>query len=252
MKKKLGLILSLLMCVSVIGVGFAAWIITDDASESANGNITVEEVVDKRLSISGGYNDTEDDTKYYLNNESIVFGTPTEEDKTGWLQIIQLDGEEAQTQVLETTLKFEVGNYVNCTSLTVNFAVDAEDQANVDKAVNKGYIVLPENDELTYTSITTDIDTLTMTDGVVEVTYTFAWGAAFGGNNPFTYFNASVKSDSNSNGGVRGTDLVPTGDNAIEGVTTNGDYANYVLTDLENLLEGVGFTITIDATSTTN
>ena len=52
-KKTLAGLISSLICISLIGVGFASWVITgDDTNEQATGTITTETVSDSSVKIT--------------------------------------------------------------------------------------------------------------------------------------------------------------------------------------------------------
>ena len=51
-RKTLTLTLSILACLALIGVGFASWIISADATKNEKGNIIVDTVKDKSYVIS--------------------------------------------------------------------------------------------------------------------------------------------------------------------------------------------------------
>ena len=51
-RKTLTLVLCLLTVMSLVGVGFASWVINANASEDVSGNIVVDTVSDERYNIS--------------------------------------------------------------------------------------------------------------------------------------------------------------------------------------------------------
>lgn len=76
-RKTLTLTLCLLSCLALIGVGFAAWIITSDTEQEIEGNISVDTVTDNRLSVETSWKD---------DKNAIVFGWKTGEYTYSWLK----------------------------------------------------------------------------------------------------------------------------------------------------------------------
>lgn len=173
-KKSLSLLLSGLLAVSLTGVGFASWYISQSVSEEKSGNIQVEEFVDASLEI----------TNVSLTEESFKFGA----DRTGiddpWLKN---DGE---GEVLTTVLTFDITNFDKAVTLDITFEATG---GNYSTAVSDGYIVEPTNKTLTKDDLTTSANA----DGTtkVTVTYTYDWGAKFGNENPYQYYNLQTKTD---------------------------------------------------------
>ena len=51
-RKSLTMILCLLTCLSLVGVGFASWVISSSDEQVVNGNIVVDTVTDNRIELS--------------------------------------------------------------------------------------------------------------------------------------------------------------------------------------------------------
>ena len=172
-RKTLTLTLCLLACFAVISVGFAAWIITNDAREEVTGNIQVDTVTDSRLSI-------EIDSEA---GSTITFGKPEGYADGGWLI-----NDDETTEVLTATIVFKVkkGNdYVAFDAQgTEKIAVSATFASNITTEENKGV----ENKTL----ITLPQEALTVVKGEAENTYKivleFGYGETFGKVNPYNFY----------------------------------------------------------------
>lgn len=207
MKSKLGLtLISLLSVVVLVGVGFAAWIITNpDVSATVDGSIQVEEVKDQRYTISGK-----------SDGEAIIFGHKTESSITNpWLQVDDAANAENLTGVITITVKYNEYN-----DLPDNFVVKMESgklaeggtwepDTKYAAAVTAGYVAFPTVSytangsvaEVSQTIMWGDSGTsLTVpktaftNDGTenkltLELTVKFNWGTKFGSKNPYTYYN---------------------------------------------------------------
>ena len=71
-RKTLSLTLCLLTCLALIGVGFAAWLITYSATANTESNIVVDTVSEKHYYISYDFKETNE------SKRSITFGAPSE------------------------------------------------------------------------------------------------------------------------------------------------------------------------------
>lgn len=230
MKKKFSLtLISILSVVVLVGVGFAAWIITTpNVEEKQTGTITASGVTDARYKLTAT-----------ITKESIVFGKPRDYDdnnsnNSDWFKPGSDVGKENLTATLTLTLTDPDGNawddetvfksYLpNTFTFTMNAtkaagegsSVDAKDDFN--QAVSQKYV---ENPTISYTAsgeatATTadvtlgtpiDIAKSAFTKGAdnkytLTITITFAWGTAFTDathTNPYDYFNNLPYDDVNA------------------------------------------------------
>ena len=182
---------SFLLCIGMIGAGFAAWIITGNTQVEESGNIQVEKVEDNRLNMTLAWKDSK---------STIVYGHDGVTYSGGWLAN---DGAE---QILEVTLVITLNNYADIktkldnntlTSFAIEFGWKDTEMTKYTTALSEGLVgelPVPEDVEIT------DFNAVTITEGEgeeavettvyqTEVTFTFAWGTAFGGNNPMAYYN---------------------------------------------------------------
>lgn len=181
---------SFLLCIGMIGAGFAAWVITGNTEEEANGNIQVQEVVDNRLDLQFDWKD---------GNSTITYGPKAGSYTNSWLTYDSTDPVES----LSVTLVLTLNNYeslstskTNGTINNISISFSWDDEKNTDYATardtDKVVGALP-----TVASLTLDSFKDTDADGVytAEVTFTFAWGEAFIPEgetvavNPMEYYN---------------------------------------------------------------
>ena len=222
MKKKFSLtLISILSVVVLVGVGFAAWIITTpNVEEKQTGTITASGVTDARYKLTAA-----------ITNESIVFGKPSgySADSSDWFKPGSDVGNENLTATLTLTLTDPNGNAWNDETVFNNYLPDtftftmnatkpgsgeettvgANDDFN--HAVSKNHV---KNPTISYGAVS---DTVTLGTAIniakdaftkgadnkytLTITITFAWGTAFTDGthaNPYDYFNSLGYSDTNA------------------------------------------------------
>ncbi len=207
MKKKFSLtLISILSVVVLVGVGFAAWIITTpNVEEKQTGTITASGVTDARYKLTAA-----------ITNESIVFGKPSgyKDNNSDWFKPGRDVGDENLTATLTLTLTDPDGNAWNDETVfntylpdMFTFTMNATKAKEVNNTgfnaeVTAGRI---KNPTISYTangatSATTENVTFGTainiakiaftkdTDGKYKLTITikFAWGDD---GNPYTYFH---------------------------------------------------------------
>lgn len=227
MKKKFSLtLISILSVVVLVGVGFAAWIITTpNVEKKQTGTITASGVTDARYKLTAT-----------ITKESIVFGKPSSysDNNSDWFKPGSDVGKENLTATLTLTLTDPDGNAWDDETVFDNYlpnmftftmdvkkaagegsSVDAKDDFN--QAVSQKYV---ENPTISYTAsgeatATTadvtlgtpiDIAKSAFTKGAdnkytLTITITFAWGTAFTDAthiNPYDYFKNLGYSDDNA------------------------------------------------------
>lgn len=238
MKKKLSLtLISILSVVVLVGVGFAAWIITTpNVEQQQTGTITASGVTDARYKLTAT-----------ITNGSIVFGKPSgySDNNSDWFKPDENVGAENLTATLTLTLTDPNGNAWDDETVfksylpdTFTFTMNATKAGVVDNTgfnneVTEGRIKYPT---ISYTasgatSATTENVTFGTaidiaksaftkdTDGKYKLTITikFAWGDD---GNPYTYFHGKEQT----------TELV------TKALGYN---------DMKTNLEGVGYEVTI-------
>lgn len=222
MKKKFSLtLISILSVVVLVGVGFAAWIITTPNVEKKQpGTITASGVTDARYELTAT-----------ITNGSIVFGRPRDysDNNSDWFKPGSDVGDENLTATLTLTLTDPDGNAWNDETVfntylpdkftfTMNATKAAGEGSSVDangdfnQAVSQKYV---ENPTISYGTVSAPSVTLgtaieikksAFTKGAdnkytLTITITFAWGTAFTDGthaNPYDYFKNLGYSDVNA------------------------------------------------------
>lgn len=254
-RKTLTLVLCLLTVMSLVGVGFASWVISADASQTVTGDIIVDTVTDERYNLSVGP----------VTANDIIFAAPQTKStyQNAWLTQKFEDGVDAIYENLTVTYpctltkkdgstftaNVDVVNEVYYNVVFNEPAVETgEEGAKVDTSYknakdlkvielynNTGYQIKNVQIASDYKSVTFDL--------VVG----YSWGELFdvdGSNlNPFDYYNNGKDPNASSNVNIDNT----------EGNESWGDHALYVL----NLLSSIdaaaeyGVTITVSKNSST-
>lgn len=206
MKKKLTItIASILSVIVIIGVGFAAWVITNpNVSTSQDGTISVETVTDKSYTLTAT-----------ISGEAISFGspkTPDAEATKGWL--VNEAKAENLTATLTLTLNYNKLADVGEITFKMETLKGSDADSTFESLVTGGYIVNPTisykaTNAETYTDITAADKTVftgltvpkkafnettaptgsAMGVATATIKITFGWGTKFGSENPYNYYN---------------------------------------------------------------
>lgn len=176
--KTLTLAISIFACLALIGVGFAAWVLTPTVSDTAEGNIKVDTVVDNSLTV--------EDLKLSNNNFVIAESVTTGK----WLSIIEDDSYVEPN--LSVTLSFKIKktttdeyltstDFINITAdfdnVTIALISSVKGTFNSETEVN---LIKYSKTETTYNNVTNKF----------EVTFTIAWNGSWAENGPAEYYNA--------------------------------------------------------------
>lgn len=227
-RKTLSLTLCLLTCLALIGVGFAAWLITYNGTAEAQGTIHVETVSEKHYIVN-----------VTTNNLQIKFGTPatmntsnhwltatddTEKEQLSVTFIVRVDQKLDSTTTNGIAVNLAGKETTHATAPTLSWSeVTASDPTDWQSAITKKYV--------TAFSINVAEELLESGQYQYNVTVSTAWGSHFGGDhpqNPYKYYNSHNM-----------TDIVP---------TTEIDYATDAknsLGELYSLLKDVTFSLTL-------
>lgn len=256
-------IAGILACLALVSVGFASWLIVQvtDPAPLEDGSFTVYSVDTKNVKIENtAFADVTPARDPAVSSSSIIFGKDASA-TPDWL----IAGSDVQEENLTATLTFDVNLYDNTNTLSSDgkiqdYITDVKLNfvpAGIDDAIEAGYITAPvitysyedaDSDEHTDT-VTYDPDadaadlSISMAEAdanTVEVTVTiaFGWGEAFGGENPYVYFNTKTPNDPS-------TVLKP--DSETEYLTW-AEYADTALTGLNAISSGAhNYTITLTA-----
>lgn len=177
-RKTLTLTLSILACLALIGVGFASWIISANATKEAEGSFIVDTVNDKTYKVEGAW----------LNSQSkITFGAPATMDaEDPWLT----NNSEGKTENLTVTYQLTVtyGDETKATGIAnkITAVVTAPADENYTAAVNGKLIIAPTN---------ATVVEAPEGNGKYNITVTYQWGEHFGKVNPYTYYNLKNATD---------------------------------------------------------
>lgn len=243
---------SFLLCIGMVGAGFASWIITAKTEVTGQGEVKVDTVVDKRIKV----------TSVDAGGVDVIFGAPKDAIDDAWLLNDNLDNEDLTSSV---TLNLDEANLVQLKAAGVNkltfsatISVSADDLSAYNTAKTKNYIVEPTTIasveiDLSSATVTEDEETGTKTINVAKtatLTCDFGWGSYFnlwtdknengdvdaGENNPvnpYVYFNSLWEDGSD-------VDELP----AEYADKTVGDMAYDVLSAIQ-AIGGVKITITV-------
>ncbi|HCY52361.1 MAG TPA: hypothetical protein DHU65_06645 [Clostridiales bacterium] len=237
MKKKLTItIASILSVIVIIGVGFAAWVITNPKVEdTADGSISVETVTDKSYTLTA---------EIAENDNTIVFGKPANATTEGkWFTFDSSTKEEKLEATLTLTVKYN-GTIADVGEITLTMAtLNGGSDTNFASLVGAGYIVNPSvykgntnlgklkvNDSESKITLNGSdfLDNTETKEATLTLTIKFGWGDHFKVEqtnvNPFDFYNAKTYTEGHN-----------------DAVT--------VLTELAKL-NGVSYKVTVTGTTT--
>lgn len=195
--KAIGILAASLSAVSLMGVGFASWVV-NGAQGATTGDISVEvaEIQDKRITVS--------DTSV---NGSLIFDAAANDDE-GMIH--------AGTNSKTPSLSFSISYKVSVNAIVTNFKVNAkwtlgEKGTELESAIKNQYLSSPlttsdqeittqaghgtayteNSDNTTAINIYTPTVTASGSDGTnvynFTTTFHFAWGIVTGSKNPSLY-----------------------------------------------------------------
>lgn len=206
-RKTLTLTLSLLVCLSLIGVGFAAWVITSSTEKTLEGNIVIDSVEDKRLDVTYTWVTDEEGTTDLSSAPTLSYGIQEGVvDAPTWLS--NVDTKENLSAYLKITVTDK--DKTAYTTAKITSVLTAE--TSFTDAVTAGLVgTLPE------------VSVTNKGNGVYILSFTLTWGNKFNNQNPAECF-AGKKID----------DSLPTG-LTDETYATCGDYVSHYLNALDSM-----------------
>lgn len=226
-RKSLTMILCLLTCLSLVGVGFAAWVITAPAEEDVTGNIVVDSVTDNRYTLT-----------VVADQEDIVL-TGISGATTGWLTSNTTTPENLDVVVTCTLTKKSGETFTDVSDVTLD--------ADFTEPTDEKYVAAKNAKCFEYVSsvvseqaLSDDKKTLTF-----KVTITYKWGEIFNYTNPYTFYNDGKEPNDKCNV------LIPEIDSYAEVAAedaTYADHANYYLRVLGAIQSTVEYSLTVSAT----
>lgn len=220
-KKTSIIIASVMAGAALVGTGFAGWVISGSASDTAKGTIGVYEVTDEKITLSNVYwaSSQSKTTDQEKKTGKLIFGKPSSATSTTYSWLSATD--DMDTQYLTDTLYFtttnpNIGSTVDSTAprITVVFTITDNSSNSMKTAIESNYVDNPNSYVLgsagnTWTNITGQTDnntdaknnhfTVAHTENSAEYTYSlsvgFGWGTHFGGDNPITFYNSHSDSE---------------------------------------------------------
>lgn len=216
-KKAMIMAVASLGSMALIGTGFAGWVISASTTTHADGVMVAYHVKDQRFVVADGKWTNGKEGTPAGTKANIVFGKSTTEVNNQWLHY---DTADMETQSLSDTYVFEVSS--KDTTDTGSFTVA------LSSGTPEGFVVTDTNDawKNATTGAKTAVDPTPAieyleddeaTDGkytfaggkaTVKMKITFSWGTAFGGQNPFDYYNGKDATDQNVKDAVDSLNLV--------------------------------------------
>lgn len=210
-RKTITLVIYMLVCISLVSVGFAAWVITGGDNTEASGNVSASTVTDGSIEI-------DHKTAGFINgNNSIMFGSPADVTATGseYLTFTGSDKENLSV-VYQFTVSSNSGNLADIQTLTATYTAPngLSDEANGDSSlITNGYVSAvsfsctvndtavkfsgnnnTSDEDALATGLKAALKALADTTGgsaTVKITIAYSWGNAFDGVNPYYFYNFS-------------------------------------------------------------
>lgn len=159
-------------CIALISTGFAAWVISTNATKNVEGNISVGKVTDSSITIENVKLNGLDTANFYFE--------PLETDTTGRVRG-QAGGNHESLSVVVTG---EVHNaqYLN----ELKIFLDLTAAPGIKAAADANYINLPD---CAKSEVVVTLTTLDETTKSFSYEIKFEWGSVFNNDNPGIYFD---------------------------------------------------------------
>lgn len=193
--KRKGILMAsaILGSAAIVSTGFAAWVVSTNVTETATGNIEVDTVTDERVYI--------DDFKFVKSGttaQDVKFGHKSDGSISNpWLTNGTKDAEQLDVSIQFKTYWSDEDRNTNEDDITLYVAFQIYDDEDTKLSVEEFNTLNTYSENGTdYTLVTLPTFTSTVTYSPsktedIEITASFGWGSAFGGNNPYTYFNST-------------------------------------------------------------
>ncbi|MDD7617010.1 MAG: hypothetical protein SPJ51_02475 [Candidatus Enterosoma sp.] len=165
-----------LAAVSLIGVGFASWVISGITNPNLGDklvSVTVGDVTDNRATITAT-----------MSDDKLCFDAKSN-DHSGAIQYTgETGGEDLTFAIKVKTSSVASGN------INVKAKIENYDTCKLKSAITSGYLtgpaIGPDSNKVTLNDTAQIVTTLTSTDEVT-LAFTLGWGTKFGGFNPAEY-----------------------------------------------------------------
>lgn len=183
--KRKGILMAsaILGSAAIVSTGFAAWVVSTNVTETATGNIEVDIVNDNRVTISTPK----------LSQPNFIFGGKGETIANAWLTNDNLNNEVLSTVVTFTpdwTDETKAENITIYTKFEVDGTVWGEGNSDT-KSVSYGTGLTLFELDLETTTLPSTGNISCVPGNTQTITIAFKWGTAFGGKNPYVYFNSA-------------------------------------------------------------
>ena len=186
LKKKSGLISAVIVlsCASIVSVGFASWVISQGDTKSLDGTIVADSVDNQVHTLTLSWVTDSTGASALSGSPVVTFGHPATMNASGaWLTAT---GDKVEN--LTFYLKVTCTNVDASTAISSVIATDPTVVAtagNYASAVSDNLVAaLPQAQKSA-----TNFDA----NGSFVYTISFGWGSAFGGVNPYNYYNDGSK-----------------------------------------------------------
>ena len=192
-RRTLTIVVGLLLCLSLIGVGFASWVISAKDEETIIGNVEVQTVTDRRLDItvkSLSYAGTNPDYLVAGDSNKIIFGMPSDGEMAA-ISNPWLTNDNGTKENLQVSFTVEVAykTVADISSSDITFEAEHVIGAGVQGLIDVEYL---EAKDVVVVEVVNDNATGDGED-TKKVTYTvtleFDWGKDFNNENPYLYYN---------------------------------------------------------------
>lgn len=182
-KKLVALGLSAFMGIGLVSTGFAAWVMSKDASEAPEGNVNVAIITDSSLKIilnaeTASYDDS---SKIWTLKDEFSFDAK-KDDVSGRLRF----GGDGNGEDLSIAFS---GYLEGDGAVKYDMTAQVELPAGVAAAIDAGYIAWKDGVDYEHTAQPVALDD----DNKFTLTLEFVWGNQFGGMNPCEYYDTEGK-----------------------------------------------------------
>ncbi len=262
----IAVVASLLVCVGMVGTGFASWVILAESSADGTGNIQAETVNDASIK----------NFKVTVTGGDIVYGGNSDSTTTTGKWLVN----DATAENLAATFKLAgdgtVGGLSATFTATTNWdtavanklitaptlSIDSSTTGKLSISDADGTVAEGDGSADTYSyafTVTDGKQTIDESTGF-SIVATFNWGALFSdsaegsGSNPYVFFNSKKSSDklntyyTTHQTQIETLGLKVGGATNVSADTTWKDYALVLLTKLNDLLTSTTYTFTFTAT----
>ena len=209
-RKAIVVVMSVFLTISLTAVGFASWLISNDASKEGTGNVNASNVSDAILGVTIDKAD---------NLGTINFG-PLKDDTKGNVRYSDAEGEAEDFESLGVKVTGTINKFKTLDKMEIKIKVpdsviaaagyglvtgsetDYEVKENLPKYITlpagaadeKGNLIVPTN-KVEYLATNSDVFTAGADDSATfKFTVTFGWGELFKNENPGKYLDNEIES----------------------------------------------------------